>query len=344
MNTTKLTAVYILFTLIFLGFRQLASGQGTEAPSTFFEYLTQEEGGRLTLEMDLTSLLEDRQNQDYTTGTLQLKNGTSISVKVKPKGKFRRARAFVPPLKIKVSKDWLRGAGLDTLNETKLVLPYFDTRQGDQLIIKEYLIYRMFERLSHASTRARLVQVTLRDNHAGHIDRKMYGMLLEDNEEIAARLHGVEIDRFGLPMDSMVASQAALVALFEYMIGNTDWDLSMQRNVRLIKPNAGGKILLVPYDFDFSGLVRAPYASPSSESGLDNVLDRFLMTNGLHQADLRRAAQTLKSAKKDLYDICYSRHLTRDATNEMLWYLDTFFDAIDKNNDVPVRLGVTVRE
>ncbi|MBK7407129.1 MAG: hypothetical protein IPJ40_03020 [Saprospirales bacterium] len=49
------------------------------------------------------------------------------------------------------------------------------------------------------------------------------------------------------------------------MISNTDWDLSMSRNIRLMRSrqrkNSG-----YSYDFDFSGLVNAFYACPSAES------------------------------------------------------------------------------
>ena len=53
------------------------------------------------------------------------------------------------------------------------------------------------------------------------------------------------------PPDSMLMDQAGLVAMFEYMIGNTDWDISMMRNVRLIQAAESGKVCVVPYDFRF---------------------------------------------------------------------------------------------
>jgi hypothetical protein len=339
MTTKQITKVFLGFLVVFLFNPLYLTSQERSYPQTIFEQLTEEEGAKIILETDMTSILTDRRTKEYTPAILTTADGKSYAVKVLPKGKFRRKIATVPPLKIKFPKKTLEAAGLDTLNEMKLVLPCFDTRDGDELILKEYVIYQMFERLTSACVRGRLVQVELRDNHAGQPSMNMFGILVEDNEETAARLKGLELDQYGLPMDSMVLSQAALVALFEYMVGNTDWDLSMLRNVRLIRPHGSDRALIVPYDFDFSGFVSAPYASPASESGLETVLDRFLMANGIPKEDLRRAAQALKSAQKDLYDLCYNKYLTKNTSRTMQGYLDSFFDNIDKNNDVPVKMN-----
>lgn len=338
---TSIATYFSIITLCLLNVKTTL-GQGAAPPKTFFEYLTQTESAEIILETDLTTLMANRRTNEYEPAVLTLANGKSYQVKVMPKGKFRRKIAEIPPLKIKVPRKTLLAEGLDTLNEMKLVLPCFDTREGDELIVKEYLVYQMFERLTKACVRARLVKVTLRDNHVEQLNKKMYGLLVEDNEETAARLNGYEVEQYGLPMDSFLLHQAALVALFEYMIGNTDWDVSMMRNVRLIRSRDHDKILLTPYDFDFSGLVGAPYASPSSESGLETVLDRFLMANGISTEALRQATQIINSAKKDIYNLCYTKHLPGEVSKNMHHYLDTFFNNIDKNNDIPVRMSVPV--
>lgn len=318
-----------------------AGAQKTSGAKTIFEYIAPMEAAPIVLETDLTTIMANRFSTEYHSAKLTLSDGKSFAVKVQPKGKYRRKTAEVPPLKIKFTKKNLVEMGLDTLNEVRLVLPGKDNRKGDQLLVKEYLIYRMFEQLTPNCVRARLVKVSLRDIHVETSSMEMYGLLLEDNEETASRLGGDEVEQYGLPYDSMATEQAALVAVFQYMIGNTDWDLAMMRNVRLIRPNGQDKILLVPYDFDFSGLVAAPYASPSSESGLMTVLDRYLMANGIPKSALRQAVQTLKKAERDLYDRCYSKHITRDVSIEMIRYLETFFLSIDKNWEVPVRAVVS---
>ena len=344
MSLKKYFTAYVFFYCLFLFHFQTGVSQPTAKQATIFEYLSSEEGAKMTLEADMTTLLANRQADEYYPALLTLADGKTFQVKIKPKGKYRRKVAEVPPLKIKFTKKSLLAEKLDTLNEVKLVLPCYDNLLGDELIIREYLAYRMFEQLTGACVRARLVRLTLRDTHVEKSRKVMYAILVEDDEETAKRLNGEEAEQYGMPMDSMIVNQAALVAMFEYMIGNTDWDMSMLRNVRFIRSKENGKVLVVPYDFDFSGFVGAPYASPSSESGLVTVRDRYLMANGISRDALRRAAQRLRSAKADLYAICRSKYLSRESSMDLIEYLESFYEQIDRNDDVPVRMRVPISE
>jgi hypothetical protein len=289
----------------------------------------------MTLEADITTIREQKKTNQYFPGVLTTADGQMYKVELKPRGRYRRKVSEIPPLKIKFKKKELVSQGLDTLNEIKLVLPCFDNDQGDQLVIKEYLAYRMFEHITGASVRARLIRLTIRDTHVEKSKQTMYAILLEDEEETAARMKGSIVEEYGIPPDSLYAHQAALVVLFEYMIGNTDWEIAMMRNVRLIRSVESGRVLVIPYDFDFSGLVSAPYATPASESGLRNVRDRFLMSSGIKVEALKKATQVLKSARKDFIDICHSKHLNRETSEQMVNYLETFFTQIEGKTEVP---------
>lgn len=336
-DTMKAKQFYLantLFALLLFLLPVHGTSQSKPRPKSVFEVLTQTEAAKISLETDLTTIIENRKNDVYYPATLTTDDGKVYRVELKPRGKYRRKISEIPPLKIKFKKKSLREQGLDTLNEIKLVLPVYDNALGDELIIKEYLAYRMFEQLTSASVRARLVRLTIHDTHVEQ-SKKMYGILLEDEEETVARMNGVLVEQYGTPPDSLIMNQAALVSVFEYMIGNTDWEISMLRNVRLIKSPENGKILVVPYDFDFSGLVSAPYASPSSESGLKTVRDRFMMANGIKTEHLKRALQGVKAKKKELYNICRSKHLSKDAYDQMVGYLETFFQQIEEKDEVP---------
>ncbi|MCS6929032.1 MAG: hypothetical protein NZM43_06000 [Saprospiraceae bacterium] len=335
MTTGILVNFFIIFFLPVGVLPILAQGVASK-PMSFFEYVGRQEGAPIILETDVTTLRANRYSNEYFPGVLTLANGEAFTVKIQTKGKYRRKIAEIPPLKLKATKKELREHSLDTLTEMRLILPCYDSYEGDVLLIKEYLVYRMFEQLTDRCVRARLVRVTLRDNHVEKSSKKMYGLLVEDNEETAARLKGALVEQYGLPMDSLDVEHTALMAIFQYMIGNTDWDLAMMRNVRMVRM-PDGKISPIPYDFDFAGLVAAPYASPSSESGLRTVRDRFLMANGIPREALRRAVQRIKDKQQALFNLCYSRHLPRDVSAEMIQYLESFFRKVDKNNDVPPR-------
>ncbi|MCW5920903.1 MAG: hypothetical protein KIS77_01065 [Saprospiraceae bacterium] len=335
MKTKQHSTTGILISLLLLFLPFASGGQKTAAPKSVFEHLTKTEGAKMTLELDLTTLLENRKKDQYLPATLTTDDGKAYKVEVKPRGKFRRKIADIPPLKIKFKKKDLTSQGFDTLNEIKLVLPAYNNSLGEELVVKEYIAYRMFEHLTSASVRARLVRLTLRDMHVEQ-SRKMLAILLEDEEETAARMKGELVEQYGTSPDSLIMNQAALVSVFQYMIGNTDWDIAMQRNVRLIKSPESGKILVVPYDFDFSGLVSAPYSSPASDTGLKTVRDRFMMANGISPDHLKRAIKIVRSAKEDFYSLCRTKHLSRSASQTAVDYLETFFQQVEGREDVPM--------
>ena len=87
---------------------------------------------------------------------------------------------------------------------------------------------------------------------------------------------------------------AARFAMFNYMIGNLDWSVragpqgdSCCHNGRLV---GGGPLLTpVPYDFDFSGLVDAPYATPPEGFKINSVRQRLYRGYCAHDAEARAA-------------------------------------------------------
>lgn len=335
MKAKQLYLANMLLALLLFLFSQTGASQNKSRSKTIFDHLSQTDAPKITLETDLTTIMENRRSEQYYPATLTDEGGKTYKIEIKARGKYRRKISEIPPLKIKFKKKLLKEQGLDTLNEIKLVLPTYDNTFGEELVVKEYLAYRMFETLTSASVRARLIRLTIRDMHVEK-SRKMYAILLEDEEETVARMNGVLMEQYGTPPDSLIMNQAALVSVFEYMIGNTDWDIAMLRNVRLIKSPESGKVLVVPYDFDFSGLVAAPYASPSSDSGLKTVRDRFMMANGIPTEYLKKALAGVKAKKKEMLDICRSKHLSRDASDQMVAYLETFFEQIEAKDEVPM--------
>ncbi|MCK6693467.1 MAG: hypothetical protein L6Q97_15385, partial [Thermoanaerobaculia bacterium] len=236
-------------------------------------------------------------------------------------------------------KNTLQAQGLDSLNEIKVALPMNKGTESNELLVKEYLAYRMFEQMTNTSLRARLVKLVLVDKETKRPKpRTFMAIFIEDEEEAAARLGGKPLDRFGVTTEQLDMRQAALITLFQYMIGNTDWDFEMQRNVRFIQPNAEEKILAIPYDFDFCGLVNAPYASPASGTGLETVRDRILMAGNLPEDSILYARQTLLKHRAGLYALCKSEHLSKYTADQMIRYLDDFFNKIEASTEIPAMM------
>ena len=147
-------------------------------------------------------------------------------------------------------------------------------RGYEQYVLKEYLAYRILNRLTDKSLRVRLARITYRD--AGDQGRAVtrYAFFTEHFDALAAR-HAAEVWRpKELDVRSVDANELATVALFEYLIGNTDWSAVYSHNVVALR-SASGAVSAVPYDFDFSGLVDAEYAGPPPGVPIASVRERI---------------------------------------------------------------------
>ncbi|MFN0014133.1 MAG: hypothetical protein ACKVU2_06250 [Saprospiraceae bacterium] len=308
-------------------------------PPSVLDHLTKEEGAKIQLNLEMAALLQNRKKADYISATLTDATGQSFNLEVRTRGKFRRRRCEIPPIKLKFLKTGLEQAQLDTMNEIKLVLPCANKEADETLIVREYLVYRMFEKLSpNYCVRARLVQLQLKDK-AKKRPQKMLAMLVEHEEEVSGRMFGTVVQEWGIKPDRLDGDQAALAILFQFLAGNTDWDLTSCRNIMLIQPPDSGALKVIPYDFDFSGLVAAPYASPNSECNIRSVLDRCLMDYGVSPEAFQGARKKIFEAKAALYNECINPFLPADAAKDMSRYLDIFFEALSADTtEIPSRL------
>ncbi len=181
-----------------------------------------------------------------------------MKVQVKARGNFRRSdgTCIFPPLRVRFSKN-------DTLGpfEGNKKLKLVTHCQKDEYILREYMIYKVFQQLTEHSLRVRLCKITYHDSEEVLDPETHYAFFIESVESVAERLGGQL-----LPEDSVVSfdqihrEQLTLVHVFQYMIGNPDHSPERQKNTKLIYFNDPEKPLLpIPYDFDFSLAVDASY-------------------------------------------------------------------------------------
>ena len=117
-------------------------------------------------------------------------------------------------------------------------------------------------------------------------------------------------------------------ALFEYMVGNPDWSDVAGHNVELLE--RAGAAVVVPYDFDFSGLVDAPYAFPPEALGLSSVRERVYRGWCANPVITAAALQRYRSAEADVLSLWRNDPLIDDDTRRRaISYLESFYDAIE---------------
>lgn len=300
----------------------------TRAQQSFFDRLVTPEITRFTLTFDIDGLNEMKSSDEYFPATFS-HNGEQWDAKLKVRGRYRRRICDFPPLKLKLNKDMLEAAGLQRHNKFKLVTHCSDNFDNDDNVLREHLAYELYNLMTGEGYRTQLVEVTYRHSYTGETVKR-YGILIEDTDEMAQANGGEECDDcFNVDADRYEAGTREQVALFQYMIGNSDFGIRTPRNTKHVQQQAGGAFKVVPYDFDFSGLVNAEYAIPNPNYGLQKITDRVFIWEYDEAPQLDTAIQQFMDKEADALSLVENfPNLTKRSKREITKYLGEFFESV----------------
>ncbi len=288
----------------------------------------------LTLRANMKAVFKDRgDDPQYHKATLHYQEDQivfDIPLKIKARGNFRKSLAGCkyPPLFLNFKKSATPESSVFRgQDKIKLVTPC----RGDEYVVNEYLVYKLYNLITPKSFRARLVKVTYQDTVKNKSSDPYYGMLLEEEKQMAKRnlSESVEIEKLS---PQKTQKEAFLkMAVFQYMIGNTDWSVQYQQNIKLLNADSTSIPITVPYDFDHAGIVRAPYANPAPELQMSSTLQRRY--RGYCMPDMKEFAavfETFNQLKDELYAIYSGNPLLSDGyKKQTLKFLDQFYETIN---------------
>lgn len=325
--------IYMLGILIFLG---LAEGVAYGQKKSIFDRLQALEAPvELEIKADLAALEDQRNTNEYVPAVLSFQLEKKVTahwnIELRSRGKYRRRICVFPPLKVKFPKAELKAQGYNSDNEFKLVTHCVDGEVGKEYIVREYLVYKLFEQVSpELHLKVLLARIRYLDERT---EQRVngWGILVEDEKALERRFGGKVCDScFALQPAAYVADNLRLVYLFQYLIGNTDWNPNSMHNVLLLRSKETGKAVLVPYDFDFSGVVNATYAVPNVSLGQRNVRDRLFMSTLISDRELEPTKEWLRARRSELEEMVWSlKWLSATSKTDVLDYLESFYTALD---------------
>lgn len=255
----------------------------------------------------------------------------SIPVRLRTRGHFRlmpRNCSFVP-LRVEFPRQESQGTVFEGAGSLKLATHCQGDDEYDQYTLKEYLAYRIFNLLTPRSFRARLARATHVDATSGKTIATRYAMFVESEGDVARRLEGRVVPLPRVVFRDLEPETLTLMMLFEYMIGNTDFSIFALHNVRLVQDRARA-LHPVPYDFDFSGLVNARYASPSRQLKIETVLDRLYRGPCRTVEDVQPFLAAFRARKADIMAMVDAvPDLDKRSRRDTKAYLEDFYRTLD---------------
>ena len=256
-------------------------------------------------------------------------NEIKLTARAKTRGHFRKDKSNCnyPPLLLNIDKSAATNNSLFyNQQKLKLVMPC----DGDEYVVREWLIYKLYNLITPKSFKAKLVRVTL-DDASRKKPVSFYGILLEDENQMAQRNKEILVERQLLKPQNTEADAFLTMAMFQYMIGNTDWSVQYQQNIKLLAANTNAIPITVPYDFDHSGMVHASYAHPAEELQMRSVIERRY--RGYCVADMKTFDEVIdkfNKLKSNFYSV-YTNCSLLDAkyVKTITKYLDEFYATIN---------------
>jgi hypothetical protein len=292
---------------------------------------------RITLKGPFSTLASNRA-EVARAGTM-VADGITYPIALSPRGITRKTNDICdfPPLRVQLTSKAPDGSLLQGQRRLKLVTHCKRSADFQQKVLLEYAAYRLYNLMSPLSFRARLVNVDYVDD-SGRPYISRVGFFIEDFDDVARR-NGMADAHQGsmVPLQQIDPAGAARFAVFEYMISNYDWSMRAAprgeeccHNGRLLAGGPGGLFTPVPYDFDYSGLVDAPYSTPPEGFPIDNVRQRNYRGYCSHLAQARAFAAQLSPRRAEFLGLFATipglepRTQTRAAS-----YIQGFFNDVD---------------
>jgi hypothetical protein len=344
-----------LFLLLFTPFLNIISGQNDtihkkdkkqDSHKDNIILFGSDEILNVNLYLDLASFSKKPSKNDSFEGkiTIHINETDSVSrdVTIKYRGISRFEICTFPPMQINFKKP-LYSDSLK-IKKLKLVTHCQANNINDEYVVREYLVYKLYNTLTDTSFRVRLLRVNYIDSKGNKKTIRKYGIFIEPVEFLAKRTNSVPVNSNSVNQSHIIPSVMDRVAIFNYMVTNWDWSIPGQHNVEVIKPmsyNPEGLGIAVPYDFDLTGVVNADYAIPPPNLEIENVRQPIFAgscrTREVYTEDLKK----FREAKAKLYSAIEDfPHLNQRAKKDITTFLDQFFNQLDKPKNMDALVDV----
>jgi hypothetical protein len=305
-----------------------------------FGLFTNNEVLNISLRFDVTNYRRKKPKEEYMDGLLTYhiseKDSINKNIKLKSRGEMRNGYCDFPPIRLNFSKAGFQKADVSKIDKIKLVTHC--EYGNEENLFKEYLIYKLYNVLTDTSFRVRLVKIEYINTYKKSKPIDSYAFFIEPIEILAVRTNSIAVTSVNLSQKNIYPEMMDRVAIFNYMVGNTDWSVPNQHNVKILSKLTVGNSglgMIVPYDFDYSGLVNADYAVPFEGLGITSVTERRYVGICRSEETFIQALQEFKDKKEEFYKVINGFSLLKEKTKkEMIGYLDTFFSGFDKRNTV----------
>jgi hypothetical protein len=265
----------------------------------------------------------------------------TFPVRLKTRGIFRKSYCNIPPFWLNIRKSGIESEALEGIMKMKVVTHCMNKDSYQDYVLKEYLAYKMYNIVSPFSFKVRLLKIKFIDTGRKNKLTEGWAFAIEPKKVMVKRLNAKLIDNIKLSMRSMNPGIMDNLALFNYMIGNTDYSIPGLHNVKLITLNNPGPrgIIPVPYDFDFTGFVNTIYAKPANNTRISEVTSRYY--TGVCRSDdiFEKRVANFNSYSGDIHRLLQPfEYINLKQKLEMMRFIESYFNEASSEDFIEWKL------
>ncbi len=269
-----------------------------------------------------------------------------VTLSVRGNWRLQKGNCRYSQLWVDLRRSQVPGTIFENQNRLKLVVQCNRQNSYVNYLVKEQQLYQIFGEISEYNFDTRMVNTTYVDSERSDTSRTHLSFFIEHQNRLAERFGMDEVDLERISLNELDPGQSNLVALFMYLVGNTDYSsVSGQagdeccHNTKLLV-NDAGRYFSIPYDFDGSGYVDARYAAPPSPGvGVQSNRRRAYRGYCASIDSINTAIEALQESREQIYSIIGDTTYvsSRDA-NRSQRYIDDFFEILDEQRQVDRRI------
>lgn len=262
-----------------------------------------------------------------------------LNLEVEQRGKSRLENCQIPPIKLSFDKRVKEENLFNHQKSLKLVTHCKKPKSWQQYYILEMLAYRIYNLMTDYSFRVRPLEVVYVDSKRDKSSDPRFAFVIEDDKAVAKR-HGLKKLKIKQTRPNRLDPlEASRLALFQMMVGNLDWSPIIGpgdvccHNAKLIGSDPlNDPVIAIPYDFDATGLVDAPYSDPPDFLPVKSVRDRIYRGYCTHNETLNQVRAQFQDNRTQVFALFENEgRLTERSRNKALKYMESFYVMLDSD-------------
>ncbi len=297
-----------------------------------FDVINDEDSVHIEISTNFKTFLKKK--DDYQEASMKITaDGSTVIldtiIEIRTRGNSRKSICYMPPSKIRISKDYLAARGLKTYPTLKIVNSCSFNNLAEEYVMNELLLYKMYFALTDRCYRTKKVSLTYTDSEGKKKPAEFDGFIIEHEDQLADRLNGEIYDAEFANTRIFDHESYLLFTMFQYMIGNTDWKVLNRHNMAIVKVEADRTCYPIAYDFDYSGIINASYAVPNEKVPIKAVTERFYLGPCQTEDEVKKMCALFLDKKDVIYQLVAQADLDERRKNQCQGYLEDFYTELE---------------